>query len=264
VRWLESTLDTTIAVWLLTGLVAGIADYGLGLGFGLAASILLASLLGYDPRTVAAAAATAQIATALPAVAVHRKSGNVGNASGVQSTAATIAVSSSIAAALTALAASGLPRDFVLSLYTIALAVLLAAMAVAVLRPHNATIEARRSRVVAATAGCIAGVEKALIGGGFSALIAAAQTLSGVSIKTAIALTPLVKLPAFIAVAAVYGIRGYLELPHAAALTAGALASLPLAAATLRRVGDRHLAAAVLAALLAAFVASVLRLVRHA
>ncbi|ABM81319.1 TSUP family transporter [Hyperthermus butylicus] len=65
------------AVWLVAGIAAGLADYGLGLGFGLAASLILVVVFGRDPRTVAAAAAAVQILTIIPALMAHRRAGNI-------------------------------------------------------------------------------------------------------------------------------------------------------------------------------------------
>jgi uncharacterized membrane protein YfcA len=118
----------------------------------------------------------------------------------------------------------------------------------------------RHPRIVAALAGLIAGVEKAIIGGGFTVLLTAAQTAAGADLRSAIAASPLVKLPAFTIVAATYAARGYLDPLAAAALTIGALLSIPLAARLLETTNPRHIVYATTLAVTIAVLAALTRL----
>jgi len=233
--------------WLAAGTIAGVADYGLGLGFGLAASILLVTLLGADPRSVAGAAALAQVATAIPATLAHRRRGNIGRSRGHARIALVVAASATLSAALSAALLSRVQGRAATLLYAAALAALTPAALYGGFRRSRV----RRPLAVAAVAGAAAGFEKAMTGGGFSVLIAAAQAAAGVDVKAAIAMTPVVKMPPFILIAAIYGVHGFFSLMHAAALAAGALLSLPVASRLLERAKAERIAvlhAAVLAA----------------
>jgi len=188
----------------------------------------------------------------------HNRRGNINTAAGARDIAATIAATATASAMLAAYVASRLSLRQMLVLYTASLAALLAAVAVTALARKRR--RAANPRLVALTAGCLAGFEKAVTGGGFSILIASAQALAGIDVKTAIALTPLIKLPAFLVVAALYYVNGYMSPLHAAALSLGALLSLPAAATLLRRSRSKHIAGMMAVALLAALTASVARL----
>ncbi len=250
------------ALWLLTGAAAGIADYGLGLGFGLAASIILATLLGYDPRGVAAAAAAAQVATTLPALVAHNRRGNIDHRRAKSSLHLLLVLSASatLSATLTSYAAALLPRSTVTLLYTAALTALLPLLAAAGASKARASLQ-QRPGIVAAAAGLLAGFEKAIVGGGFSVVIAAAQVAIGIDLRTAIALTPALKLPAFMVVTAVYGLHGYLDPMAAAALTLGALLTLPLSTRLLKAARTRHLAAVMATTLILSVALNTARLV---
>jgi uncharacterized membrane protein YfcA len=244
-------------LWLLAGAAAGLADYGLGIGFGLAASMILTSLAGLDPRSVAAAAAAAQVLTALPALGLHRRSGNI-DAERARKAASSLLVLSAFAAlsaSLASAAASRLPRSHAVALYAVALALLLPAAAPGG-RGGRAT---RHNRLAAAAAGALAGFEKAVAGGGFSIVLALAQRSLGVDLRTAVALTPLVKLPAFALVALVYAAHGYLDAVAALLLAAGAALTLPLAARLLRSARTSHIAIAMSTSIAVSIVVNLLR-----
>ncbi len=246
--------------WLLAGAAASIADYGLGMGFGLAASLFLAALLGYDPRSVAAAAAAAQTLTIAPALASHRRAGIItaGDVRDAARLIAVIAAVSTVSAAATAALASRLTSRETKTLYLAGLLLLAVATLLQLYAPRR---RVRRPLLAAAAFAAAAGAEKAVTGGGYTALLAAAATLAGVEPKKALAMAPAAKLPPYLAVLAFYTAAGYLNPVHAAALTAGALAATPLASTLLARIPERHaakttaLAAAAAAALSAARLA---------
>jgi len=83
---------------------------------------------------------------------------------------------------------------------------------------------------LAALHGALAGAYKALIGGGYSTVVVLAQKRLGLDLRSAIAITPLVKLPAFILVALVYALSGHLDPLAALVLATGALVATPIAA----------------------------------
>ena len=236
------------AAWLLAGFTAGIADYGLGLGFGLAAGLLLSALMGVDPRVVAASASAAQAATIIPAVLSHRRSGVIDGEDlrGNMELILALAVSSTVSASLASLAAARLEPRLARLLYALGLA----AVAAAALSSH--VLRGRRIAGadpvrVAVIAGAAAGAEKAVTGGGFTALLAAAQSLAGVDPRKALAMAPLAKLAPYVALSLVYTVHGLIDPVGALMLALGAAASAPLASRLLSSISPEA-ARAVLAA----------------
>ena len=61
-----TTILLEVLEWSIVGVLAGLADYWLGIGFGLIASPVLVVLLGYDPRSVAGSVAIAQVVAITP------------------------------------------------------------------------------------------------------------------------------------------------------------------------------------------------------
>lgn len=250
-------------LWLVAGVAAAVADYGLGVGFGLVASLLLAGLGGLDPRRVASAAAAAQLATLLPAVYSHGRGGVI-TRDDVRVNAGVIAAlsaSSTAAAVAAAWLAAGLSPWGARLAYAAAMAVLAVVAAWLATRGWEAggAGGGRGSSAVRAAIvfGAAAGAEKALTGGGYSLFMVAAQVAAGVDLRKAVALTPLAKLLPYSVVVAVYAATGHLEPRAALLLTAGGLAGLPLATRLLRRARPRGVALATSAASLAAAAAAV-------
>jgi len=227
---------TETMAWIVAGTLAAVADYGLGVGFGLAASLILAGILGYDPRLVASSAALAQMASSLPAVAGNSRAGTL-DRSIIAENLEAIAILGLAATIGGALGAAGLasaePRTARI-VYTIGMAGLLAATGVVLLDPGPQAPARREPGTLAAAAlGFAAGVEKSIVGGGFTLVLVAGQRLLGFEAKKALALAPLVKMAPFIAVSLAYSVAGVLELQPAAALALGAVAATPLASRVL-------------------------------
>ena len=224
-----------IMVWLATGFIAALLDYSFAAGFGLIASLVLSGILGYDPRSVAGAAALAQIISALPVLAIHHRLGNISSKAGETRHALALFAFSSLLAALGfSVIAAKLPRGVVVSSYS----VLLLALAAILYRDMHSDEEDPLPTSISwlsALYGVLAGAYKALIGGGYSAIVVLAQRRLGLDLRSAIAVTPLVKLPAFVLVVLVYTLSGHLDPLAALMLTLGALAAAPLAAHLLRK-----------------------------
>ena len=212
-------------LWFLSGFTAGLLDYGFAAGFGLVAGLILVGLAGFDPRTVAGAAALAQAVSGFAALAAHRREGNLDpeRLRGRTAVLALIPLTATISALLASLAALKLEERMMLSIYATLLA-MLAALLTTPTRPGGYSVMG----VVAFSAA--AGVYKALVGGGYSALTVLAAESAGLNTRTAIALMPLLKIPPFTLVAASYTLAGWTAPWQAAALTLGALAAAPPAA----------------------------------
>jgi len=253
-----------IVAWLLAGLLAGLADYGLGIGFGLAASLILVVLNGEDPRTVAAAAAAAQLLAALPALAAHRRAGNIARKAldDAKKVIMMLSVSSTTAALAAATLAAQLTSGQAHLAYALALATLIPPLYI--LARHSSGDSTsppppRKATATAAALGALAGFDKAVLGGGYSILMVTAQLAAGTDLRSAIALAPAVKLLPFTVIAASYALAGYMEPASVLALALGALASLPAAARLLHRARPEKLAPLLAATLAASMITQLLR-----
>ena len=230
-----------LLAWLVVGIAAGLADYWLGMGFGLAASILLAGIAGYDPRVVAGSAAVAQVLTVLPVYAANRATGvlgerDLGDSLGV---VVVLSASSSLAALVAAFFSASLPPREARVLYAALLALL--AMLVPISTRNTGGGENRgrgRGSGILALLGALgfaAGVLKAVVGGGYTAVLVAAKTIAGIDARKAVALTPLTKTIPFTVIGLVYMYAGYTNPYYSLTLAAGGTLASPLAAQALRK-----------------------------
>lgn len=233
------------ALVVAVGFAAGLLDYSLAVGFGLVASLLLAGLLGWDPRDAAGTAAAAQLIAALPAVLAHKRSGNVPAGVGRRGGALAAFSLSSLAAALpSSLAVARLGPEEAAVLYSLSLLTL--ALLVA-----EGGVGGRQHPALAVACGLAAGFYKAAVGGGYGAVAMAARGALGLDPKGAVALAPLLKLPTFAAVAGTYAAAGMVGAHQVAALTLGLLLSVPAAPRVLRRLSGGTVRAALVTALVA-------------
>lgn len=234
------------ALVVAVGFAAGLLDYSLAVGFGLVASLLLAGPLGWDPRDAAGTAAAAQLIAALPAVLAHKRSGNVPAGVGRRGGALAAFSLSSLAAALpSSLAVARLGPEEAAALYSLSL------LTLALLLVTEGGAGGRRHPALAAAYGLAAGFYKAAVGGGYGAVAMAARGALGLDPKGAVALTPLLKLPTFAAVAGTYAAAGMVGAHQVAALTLGLLLSVPAAPRVLRRLSGGTVRAALAIALVA-------------
>ncbi len=232
-----------VIVLLFVGLVAGVLDYAYAVGFGLAASIMLVGALGYDPRVVAFATSVAQVVSSPFAFISHSRTGNVevdkNNLKALLFLSALATASSSVVVVLFSRASSGSAQ----LVYILLLAIL------AVL--SLSSINTRRDSMahygwVAAVYASIAGVYKAVIGGGYSFFMVKAQKALGVNTRAAVAFNSLTKLPSFILIGILYASLGYTDVVLALCLVLGAILSTPIAALLLKRTST-HTTTVVLA-----------------
>lgn len=251
--------STYMAAWLATGFTAALLDYSFAAGFGLVASLVLSGILGYDPRSVAGAAALAQVLSALPVLVMHHRLGNISEKT--KKSKEILAVFS-LSSLLTALVISTIAAMLSQRLVDLAYTALLLGLAALL---YN-TLPAKKPREdpprghsyrVASLYGALAGAYKSLIGGGYSAIVVLVQRRLGLDLRSAIAVTPLVKLPSFTAVALVYAASGHLDPVAATALTLGALAATPLAAHILRKARTAPVTTALIIAILVIALAKI-------
>lgn len=240
----------TLALVALLGLLAGAADYGLGVGFGVVATPFLVAVLGFDPREAAAAVCAAQLLSTPAAMAFHGKRGNLPRDRGVYVTALTVSLVAGGTAAVAALLMSRVPSPTAYKVYGAGLVLLAILFVLGSKSEENPSRPGgAKSLVAPGAAGALAGAGKAVVGAGFSPMIVLAQSLSGVDIKSAVAAMPLAKLAPLAVILAIYGATGFGSVGAALSLAVGALASTPLASRILRRVPGPHLRIVIAAAL---------------
>ena len=218
-----------LAAACAAGFVAGILDYGFAMGFGLVAGLVLAGVLGLDPRGVAGATALAQVITAIPAVKMHSSLGNVA----VEKSRAKVLAALAAASLVGGVAAGSLQVEVSREVASIAYSAGLVILAITLLIASYRVV-GNGGVVKALALGVVAGAYKAVIGGGYSVAMSLAQRLLGLDHRSAVALTPLTKLPLFTAIALIYGVARLLDPVLVTGLCVGAVASIPLAAKALR------------------------------
>ncbi|MEB3807127.1 MAG: sulfite exporter TauE/SafE family protein [Desulfurococcales archaeon] len=241
-------------MWMLTGLIAGFLDYTFAVGFGLIASLILVLSTGADPRTVAGTAALAQVLLALVATGYHNRSGNIDPSVRSRARLLSLFAAATIAGGLaTSIAVAGVKRHYIELIYPFSL-ILLALFIIydGVSNNREGWHGGPNGRLLVIGTGLLSGAYKALIGGGYSVLVVLLQKRIGVDLRSGIALAPLLKAPSFLLIGVTYLLAGFVQLENLAALTIGALASLPLSAATLGRLGHSRNIELVTAAILLA------------
>ncbi|BEP18341.1 hypothetical protein PYJP_16930 [Pyrofollis japonicus] len=244
-----------LVLYAATGFLAGLLDYGFAAGFGLVASLVLVGLLAMDPRAVSGAAALAQVVTAAPALRAHQRHGNTEEARrnpGTQRIILGLSFSSLLGAVVAGSLFSQLRREAALLIYPVGLLGLAALLAAT--RDEEEGRGTEKPGLVPLLYGFAAGAYKAVIGGGYSAFMVLAKKKLGLGTRAAIALTPVTKLPSFLAVAATYAASGHIDWSLTTMLSLGALASTPLAAKALHNTSPEAAKRALVAVLVAVAV----------
>ncbi|MCE4615524.1 MAG: sulfite exporter TauE/SafE family protein [Aeropyrum sp.] len=229
-------IDNLILVFVV-GLIASIADYGLGVGYGLIAAPILFALAGIDPRVVITSTLIAQLASSIPALMVNSK---IGRIKPRLDFSMVLALSAAVGVFAGAVVMSLLPPRAALVVYIICLSIVgLAALTLKKSNRDSGGLSNGSLRLGAlGLAGLAAGVAKSLSGGGFSPIIVVSQRALGAGFRESVASLPLVKPLAFAVGAIAYGSWGFLDPWLSAALTAGTLAGLPLAPLAASRIPE--------------------------
>ncbi len=240
--WCSYTLQGGFE-WLLTGLVSGLLDYVFAVGFGLVASIILVVLYGVDPRAVAGTTALAQIPLAIIITHLHFKAGNISSQTREKAGLLPAFFSTTLLGGfLASILISNTAREVVEKLYPTSLVIL----ALIILYIGESTqmrpLTINRYKVaLVAVIGLASGVYKALIGGGYSALLLLAQKKLGIDMKSGVALAPLLKVPAFMVIGLVYSLEGYVSPTNLLYVLTGGFLSVPLAVKALRKVKTNNI-----------------------
>jgi len=218
----------------LTAMFCEYIDSSLGMGYGTTLTPLLL-LAGFEPLQIVPCVLFSEFVTGLTAGLMHHRDGNVDflRDHKARSTAvllSTLSVAGAIAGVTLAL---GLSKFWL----TAIIAVIIMSVGVATLATVRRRLRYRRGHVIAI--GAVAAFNKGLSGGGYGPLVTAGQVVSGVSAKSAVAITCLAEaFTCIVGVAAYLVIHGGFDFALAVPLTAGAVLSVPMATLTVRQLPE--------------------------
>lgn len=225
----------------LAALFCEFIDSALGMGYGTTLTPVLL-LVGFEPLQIVPAVLLSECATGLLASALHHRDGNVDflRDSAARRTALLLGLLSLAGAALAVTVALKIPKVWL----TGAIAAIILAVGVFILCTMRRTVRYRRGHII--LLGGIAAFNKALSGGGYGPLVTGGQVVSGISCKSAVAITSLAE-----SFTCLMGLGMYiltvgqplwsLTLP----LVAGAILSVPVATLTVRRMPETYMRAGV-------------------
>jgi len=220
---------------IATAFVAEYADSTLGMGYGTTlAPVLLA--LGYPVTEVVPALLASELITGFLAGLAHHSEGNVNLRQGKHLRATILLSVLSVVGVLAgANLAISLPKAAI-NTYIGAM-VLMLGLWVLLLRRHINELSWWRLMVV----GVVASFNKAMSGGGYGPVVTGGQLASGIEAKAAVGITSVAEGVTCVAALAVFACNGiYPEWHLTMPLVAGAVASVPFTAITVKRAGERR------------------------
>lgn len=225
----------------LAALVCEYVDSSLGMGYGTTLTPLLL-LAAFEPLEIVPCVLLSEFATGLTAALMHQRDGNVDllrdpKARGTAILLSVLSVVGTVAAVVFALKVS----KFWL---TAIIAVIILSVGVITLATIRRRFRYRRSHMIAL--GAVAAFNKGLSGGGYGPLVTAGQVVSGVSAKSAVAITSLAEsLTCLVGLIAYVVLHGHIDWTLAGPLTVGALLSVPVATLTVRGLSENVMRASV-------------------
>lgn len=222
---------------LAAALACEFVDSALGMGYGTTLAPLLL-VVGYEPLQVVPAILLSECLTGVLAGVMHQKDGNVDFLRDRQARRTTLRLSflSVAGAIIAALVAVKLTTAWL----TTAIGMIILSVGLLVLATARRQLKFRSTHIV--LVGAVAAFNKALSGGGYGPLVTGGQVVSGVSPKSAVAITSLAE-----GLTCLVGLIAYLALGKSfdwgltIPLVGGALLSVPLATLTLRKMDTRFI-----------------------
>jgi len=193
-------------------------------------------LAGFEPLQIVPAVLISELMTGLAAALLHQHDGNVDflRDAKARRTAWLLALLSGVGALLAVWVAVSISR-FWLGLF---ISGIVLAMGIIVLATRNRQVPFHAGGIVAV--GAVAAFNKGLSGGGYGPLVTAGQVVSGLPVKSAVAVTSLAE-----SLTCLIGVLGYLAAGKSIAcglavpLTLGGLLSVPMATLTVRHLPER-------------------------
>lgn len=247
-----------VALVLVAGaLVAEYIDSALGMGYGTTLTPVLL-IFGFSPLEIVPAVLLSELLTGLAAGLMHQRDGNVDWRRDRAARQSVLLLGS--LTTLGAVAAVYLAVSISKFWATIIISGIVISMALIILATYKRRLPYRPRGLVAI--GTLAAFNKSLSGGGYGPLVTAGQVVTGVDAKSAVAVTSVAEAFTCLVGLVAYFVAGKTPLwSLAVPLTLGALLSVPFATATVRRVSQHRMRAAVGGATLVLGVVALLRLV---
>lgn len=231
----EGALSTSVLIAIfLAALACEYMDSSLGMGYGTTLTPLLL-LAGFAPLQIVPAVLLSELVTGVAAGAMHHRDGNVDLWRDRQArrTFVLLALLSTLGA-VTAVIVAVRISVFWLSLAIVGIVL---TMGVVTLLTARRQIRYRAGGIL--TIGLIAAFNKGLSGGGYGPLVTSGQVVSGVPARQAVAITSMAEaLTCLVGLGAYLVLTGGIDWTLTLPLAAGALLSVPLATATVRRLPE--------------------------
>ena len=218
----------------LAALFCEYIDSSLGMGYGTALTPLLL-LAGFEPLQIVPCVLLSELVTGTFAGLMHHRDGNVDLLRDRQARGTVVLLS--ILSAVGAIAAVTLALQVSKFWLTAIIAAIILSMGVIILATIRRRLQYRRGNII--VVGMVAAFNKGLSGGGYGPLVTSGQVVSGISAKSAVAVTSLAEaFTCFVGLAAYLVLHGQVNWTLAIPLTAGAVLSVPMATLTVRRLPE--------------------------
>jgi uncharacterized protein len=228
---------TTALAIFLAALGCEYMDSALGMGYGTTLTPVLL-LVGFEPLQIVPCVLLSEFVTGITAALMHHRDGNVDflRDSKARLTAILLSMLSVVGAVAAVTLALNIPRIWLKAI----IAVIILSVGVTILATIGRRLRYRRSHIIAV--GALAAFNKGLSGGGYGPLVTAGQVVSGMSTKSAVAITSIAEgLTCIVGLAAYVLINGRVDMLLALPLTLGAVLSVPMATLTVRRLPERFM-----------------------
>ena len=225
----------------LAALACEYVDSSLGMGYGTTLTPLLL-LAGFEPLQIVPCVLLSELATGLTSTVMHHRDGNVDllRDPKARSTAILLSVLSVVGTVAAVVFALKVSKFWL----TAIIAVIILSVGVITLATVRRRVRYRRSHMIAL--GAVAAFNKGLSGGGYGPLVTAGQVVSGVSARSAVAITSLAEaLTCLVGLIAYVTLHGHIDWTLAGPLTLGAMLSVPMATLTVRGLSEGVMRASV-------------------
>ncbi|MEY6431412.1 sulfite exporter TauE/SafE family protein [Thioalkalicoccus limnaeus] len=231
----DEALTTTVLVAVFfAALACEYLDSSLGMGYGTTLTPLLL-LAGFTPLQIVPAVLLSELLSGLAAGAMHHRDGNIDlfRNRPARRTFVLLAMLSTVGAVTAVVIAVKIPIFWL----TLGITVIVLTMGVVTLLTAGRQIRYRVGGILGI--GLIAAFNKGLSGGGYGPLVTSGQVVSGVPAKQAVAITSMAEaLTCLVGLGAYLVLAGAIDWRLTLPLVAGALLSVPLATATVKRLPE--------------------------
>lgn len=234
----ESSLATSaILAVFAAALACEYLDSSLGMGYGTTLTPLLL-LAGFEPLQIVPAVLFSELLTGMAAGVMHHRDGNVDlmRDPAARRTFGLLAGLSAVGAIAAVLVAIKISAAW----FGILIAGIVLTMGVVTVATARRRIRYRPSGILAI--GLVAAFNKGVSGGGYGPLVTSGQVVSGVPAKHAVAITSVAEsFTCAVGLLAYVVLKGGIDWSLTLPLAAGALLSVPIATATVKRLPESWL-----------------------